>query len=220
LLVSEGVRFEPSDNTVRLVDVQVERFVIDGLPASWQRQLDRIGKPLARGLLEDQVLYTLRPKDVAELEGRGLRPGDLRVTASGVRSRYWRLLAEAAIHSRWARPLRSRLLRARENGLDLLLLVKAAVMGVVEGLTEFLPISSTGHLILAGSLLGFAGEKVKVFEIAIQSGAIFAVMIVYRERLAATLSGLGSDAQARRFALNVAIAFVPAVLLVLWFWPA
>ena len=63
-------------------------------------------------------------------------------------------------------------------------------MGVVEGLTEFLPISSTGHLILAGSLLGFAGEKVKVFEIAIQSGAIFAVMIVYRERLAATLAGL------------------------------
>jgi hypothetical protein len=84
LLVSEGVRFEPSDNTVRLVDVQVERFVIDGLPATWQRQLDRIGKPLARGLLEDQVLYTLRPKDVAALEGRGLRPGDLRVTASGL----------------------------------------------------------------------------------------------------------------------------------------
>ena len=55
LLVSEGLRFEPSDNTIRLVDVQVERFVIDGLPASWQRQLDRLGKPLARGLLEDQV---------------------------------------------------------------------------------------------------------------------------------------------------------------------
>ena len=84
LLVSEGLRFEPSDNTVRLVDVQVERFVIDGLAASWQRQIDRLGKPLARGLLEDQVLYTLRPKDVAGLEGRGLRPGDLRVTASGV----------------------------------------------------------------------------------------------------------------------------------------
>jgi hypothetical protein len=84
LLVSESLRFEPSDNTIRLVDVQVERFVIDGLPASWQRQLDRIGKPLARGLLEDQVLYTLRPKDVAALEGQGLRPGDLRVTASGI----------------------------------------------------------------------------------------------------------------------------------------
>ena len=84
LLVSEGLRFEPSDNTIRLVDVRVERFVIDGLPANWQRQIDRLGKPLARGLLEDQVLYTLRPKDVAGLEGRGLRPGDLRVTASGL----------------------------------------------------------------------------------------------------------------------------------------
>jgi len=104
--------------------------------------------------------------------------------------------------------------------LDLLLLVKAAVMGIVEGLTEFLPISSTGHLILAASLLGFAGEKVKVFEIAIQSGAILAVIIVYRERLAATLAGLGSDARARRFALNVAIAFVPAVILGLLFGKA
>ena len=84
LLVSEGLRFEPSDNTIRLVDVRVERFVIDGLPANWQRQIDRLGKPLAKGLLEDQVLYTLRPKDVAGLEGRGLRPGDLRVTASGL----------------------------------------------------------------------------------------------------------------------------------------
>src|SRR5688572_393327 len=90
-------------------------------------------------------------------------------------------------------------------------------MGIVEGLTEFLPISSTGHLILAGSLLGFHGEKMKVFEIAIQTGAIFAVMIVYRERLLATMAGLGSDAKARRFAVNVAIAFVPAVVLGLAF---
>ena len=92
--------------------------------------------------------------------------------------------------------------------MDPILLVKAALMGIVEGLTEFLPVSSTGHLILAGSLLGFTDEKSKVFEIAIQSGAILAVMIVYRERLAATLAGLGSDARARRFALNVGIAFV------------
>jgi len=84
LLVSEGLRFEPADNTIRLVDVQVERFVIDGLPSSWQRQLDRLGKPLARGLLEDQVLYTLRDKDIAALQGRGLRPADLHVTASGL----------------------------------------------------------------------------------------------------------------------------------------
>jgi undecaprenyl-diphosphatase len=104
--------------------------------------------------------------------------------------------------------------------LDPILLVKAALMGIVEGLTEFLPVSSTGHLILAGSLLGFTGDKVKVFEIAIQSGAIFAVMIVYRQRLAATLAGLGSDARAQRFVLNVAIAFVPAVVLGLAFGKA
>jgi len=84
LLVSEGLRFEPSDNTVRLVDVRVERFAIDGIPGQWQRQLDRLGRPLAKALLEDQVLYTLRPKDLAVLEGRGVRPGDLRVTATGL----------------------------------------------------------------------------------------------------------------------------------------
>ena len=68
--------------------------------------------------------------------------------------------------------------------MDLILLVKAALMGIVEGLTEFLPVSSTGHLILAGSLLGFTDDKSKVFDIAIQTGAIFAVMIVYWQRLA------------------------------------
>jgi undecaprenyl-diphosphatase len=104
--------------------------------------------------------------------------------------------------------------------LDLMLLVRAALMGIVEGLTEFLPISSTGHLILAGSLLGFTDDKSKVFEIAIQTGAIFAVMIIYRQRLAETMTGLGSDARARRFAINIAIAFVPAVVLGLLFGKA
>lgn len=84
LLVSQGLRFEAGDNTVRLTDVRVERFAIDGLPGSWQRRLDRLGKPLARALLEDQVLYALRPKDIAGLEGRGVRPADLRVTSSGL----------------------------------------------------------------------------------------------------------------------------------------
>ena len=93
-------------------------------------------------------------------------------------------------------------------------------MGIVEGLTEFLPISSTGHLILAGSLLGFTDDKSKVFDIAIQTGAIFAVMIVYRERLKATLVGFGSEPRAQRFALNVAIAFVPSVILGLLFGKA
>ncbi|MFG6413484.1 undecaprenyl-diphosphate phosphatase [Roseateles sp. DC23W] len=101
--------------------------------------------------------------------------------------------------------------------MDVILLVKAAVMGIVEGLTEFLPISSTGHLILAGSLLNFVGEKAKVFEIAVQTGAMFAVVWEYRQRLARTIKGVASERQAQRFALNVAIAFIPAVVLGLAF---
>jgi len=100
------------------------------------------------------------------------------------------------------------------------ILAKAAVMGIVEGLTEFLPISSTGHLILAGSLLGFSDDKSKVFDIAIQTGAIVAVMIVYAQRLRETLAGLGSDRRAQRFTLNVAIGFLPAVVLGLLFGKA
>ncbi|MDH4377455.1 MAG: undecaprenyl-diphosphate phosphatase [Ramlibacter sp.] len=97
--------------------------------------------------------------------------------------------------------------------MDLILLAKAAVMGVVEGLTEFLPISSTGHLILAGALLDFNDEKAKVFDIAIQTGAILAVIIVYWARLRDTLLQLPTQRQAQRFALNVAIGFLPAVVL-------
>ena len=94
-------------------------------------------------------------------------------------------------------------------------------MGIVEGLTEFLPISSTGHLILTGSLLGFTDDKSKVFDIAIQTGAIVAVMIVYAQRLRETIVGLGQgSAQAKRFTLNVAIAFLPAVVLGLAFGKA
>jgi undecaprenyl-diphosphatase len=101
--------------------------------------------------------------------------------------------------------------------LELAYFVKAAVMGVVEGLTEFLPISSTGHLILAASLLNFTGEKIKVFEIAIQTGAIFAVILVYWQRLRAVALGLGSDPKAKRFVWNVLIGFLPAVVLGLLF---
>jgi undecaprenyl-diphosphatase len=104
--------------------------------------------------------------------------------------------------------------------LDVTLLIKAALMGIVEGLTEFLPVSSTGHLILAGSLLGFTGETAKVFEIAIQTGAMFAVIWEYRERLRNTVVGIGHDAAARRFAMNVLIAFIPAVVLGLAFGKA
>ncbi|MDQ2927123.1 MAG: undecaprenyl-diphosphate phosphatase [Caldimonas sp.] len=101
--------------------------------------------------------------------------------------------------------------------MELILLFKGTLMGIVEGLTEFLPVSSTGHLILAGSLLGFDNDKGKVFDIAIQTGAIFAVMIVYRQRLAETMRGLGDDEKAQRFAINVGVAFVPAVVLGLLF---
>ncbi|MDP2369876.1 undecaprenyl-diphosphate phosphatase [Rhodoferax sp.] len=104
--------------------------------------------------------------------------------------------------------------------MDIELLVKAAIMGIVEGLTEFLPISSTGHLILAGALLGFDDEKSKVFDIAIQTGAIFAVIIVYWQKISTTVRGLPTQRQAQRFALNVLIAFVPAVILGLLFGKA
>ncbi len=102
--------------------------------------------------------------------------------------------------------------------MDSLLLLKAALMGVVEGLTEFLPISSTGHLILAGDLMNFSGpgfsrEKAKAFDIIIQAGAILAVCWEYRVRLLGVLRGLGHDPLARRLALNLLIAFLPAAVL-------
>ena len=104
--------------------------------------------------------------------------------------------------------------------MDTALLIKAAIMGIVEGLTEFLPISSTGHLILAGSLLGFDDDKAKVFDIAIQTGAIFAVILVYWQKIRSTIIALPNDRQARQFALNVLIAFLPAVVLGLLFGKA
>jgi undecaprenyl-diphosphatase len=104
--------------------------------------------------------------------------------------------------------------------LDITLLIKAAIMGIVEGLTEFLPVSSTGHLILAGALLGFDDEKAKVFDIAIQTGAISAVILVYWQKIRDTLVALPTDKQAQQFALNVLIAFIPAVVLGLLFGKA
>jgi undecaprenyl-diphosphatase len=104
--------------------------------------------------------------------------------------------------------------------LDTLLLIKAAIMGIVEGLTEFLPISSTGHLILAGSLLGFDDAKAKVFDIAIQTGAIFAVILVYWEKIRSTVVALPHSWTAQRLALNVLMAFTPAVVLGLLFGKA
>jgi undecaprenyl-diphosphatase len=95
------------------------------------------------------------------------------------------------------------------NGLELL---DAVILGVVEGVTEFLPISSTGHLIVAGSLLDFTGERAKTFEIVIQFGAILAVMALYRERFRVLFAELRSPVQ-RRFALNLAAGFLPAAVI-------
>ena len=93
----------------------------------------------------------------------------------------------------------------------------ALILGVVEGLTEFLPISSTGHLILAGDLLGYTDEKAKVFEIAIQTGAMLAIVWEYRRRFAGALMGAFSDAKAQRFIINLIVAFMPAAVLGLAF---
>ena len=101
--------------------------------------------------------------------------------------------------------------------MDLALYLKAVILGVVEGLTEFLPISSTGHLIIAGQLLGFNDDKAKVFDIVIQSGAMLAIIWEYRARFARVLAGLPGDPAARRFAVNLAVAFLPAAVLGLAF---
>lgn len=101
--------------------------------------------------------------------------------------------------------------------MDLALLAKALVLGVVEGLTEFLPVSSTGHLILAGDILGFNGDKAKVFEIVIQTGAMLAIVWEYRERFWRVAADLKSDPAARRFLANLVVAFIPAAVLGLAF---
>jgi undecaprenyl-diphosphatase len=101
--------------------------------------------------------------------------------------------------------------------MDIILLLKAALLGVVEGLTEFLPVSSTGHLILAGDLLDFNDEKGKVFEIVIQFAAILAVCWEYRTKILSVIAGLPGEQAARRFTTNLFIAFLPAAVLGLLF---
>ncbi len=101
--------------------------------------------------------------------------------------------------------------------MDILLLLKALILGVVEGLTEFLPVSSTGHLILAGELLKFNDERGKLFEIVIQSGAILAVVWEYRRRLADVLTHAFSERRAQNLVINIAIAFLPLAILGLIF---
>jgi undecaprenyl-diphosphatase len=94
---------------------------------------------------------------------------------------------------------------------------KALILGIVEGLTEFLPVSSTGHLIVASSLLGFNDEKGKVFEIFIQSGAMLAVVWEYRRKFGDVAVNFFRDRAARRFVANLFVAFLPAAVLGLAF---
>ncbi len=101
--------------------------------------------------------------------------------------------------------------------MDIVLLVKALIMGIVEGLTEFLPISSTGHLILAGHLLQFNDERSKAFEVIIQLGAILAVCWEFRQKIVDVMSGLGRRRLSNRFAINIIVASIPAITLALIF---
>jgi undecaprenyl-diphosphatase len=96
---------------------------------------------------------------------------------------------------------------------ELPLLLKALILGIVEGLTEFLPVSSTGHLIIVGSLLDYTNDQSKVFEIVIQLAAILAVCWFYRERILRVAARMWRAGPEQRFALNILIAFLPAVVL-------
>ena len=101
--------------------------------------------------------------------------------------------------------------------MDWILTCKALILGIVEGLTEFLPVSSTGHLIVVGSLLNFEGDFAKTFDVAIQFGAILAVCWEFRRKIGDVVVGLPTRPDARRFALNVIVATIPAVVLGLLF---
>jgi undecaprenyl-diphosphatase len=97
--------------------------------------------------------------------------------------------------------------------MDPVVVVKALILGVVEGLTEFLPVSSTGHLIVVGALLDWNDERGKLFEIVIQLAAILAVCWEYRKRLWHVVATLPGDRKSQRFALNIILAFLPAALI-------
>lgn len=95
--------------------------------------------------------------------------------------------------------------------MDIATLGGAVLLGIVEGLTEFIPVSSTGHLILLVDLIGFRGPPGKVFEVAIQLGAILAVCWLYRAKLFGVALGMFAGGDDLRFARNVLLAFLPAM---------
>ncbi|MES2182317.1 MAG: undecaprenyl-diphosphate phosphatase [Pseudomonadota bacterium] len=97
--------------------------------------------------------------------------------------------------------------------MDIIILLKAFILGIVEGATEFLPISSTGHLIIAGDLLNFNDDKGKIFEIVIQLGAILAVCFEFRKRLMDTLTHMTTQKSSQKLILNLFIAFLPAAII-------
>ncbi|MDA8098845.1 MAG: undecaprenyl-diphosphate phosphatase [Nitrospiraceae bacterium] len=97
--------------------------------------------------------------------------------------------------------------------MELILLLKGMILGLVEGITEFIPVSSTGHLILAGDLMGLDDERTKVFEIFIQLGAILSILWIYREKLVHVAAGIMKRREDRGFILNLAVAFLPAAVL-------
>lgn len=97
--------------------------------------------------------------------------------------------------------------------MDITTAFQALLLGIIEGLTEFIPVSSTGHLILIIDIIGFEGPKGKTFEIIIQLGAILAICWLYRQKLIDTLIGLPKEKSAQKFALNITLAFLPAAIL-------
>jgi undecaprenyl-diphosphatase len=103
------------------------------------------------------------------------------------------------------------------SAMDAMLWIKVLILGAVEGFTEFLPVSSTGHLIIVGHLLGFNDERGKIFEIVIQTGAMLAIVWEYRVKFAGLIAGITHDSKAQQFAINLAIAFMPAAALGLAF---